>query len=135
MAILRLRWGGAFAARGAMAGLERNRYRTHDSILAAVHGVLDTHPELTTWEQVAHVLGFSYKTLTRRFDEFGIDKDKIGVDWKARAASARVAASLAVQPCRWTFGLVITASTLEEAVARFRAEVSPSVEIESVQKH
>lgn len=120
-----------------MAGLERNP--TRESIVEAIRDVLDTHPEVGTLKQAAAVLDISDRTLGRHRRKFGLDKTTLGValgiDWKAREASANAVARLAVQPCRWTFGLVITASTFEEAVARFRTEISPSVEIESVQKH
>jgi hypothetical protein len=115
-----------------MAGLERNRFRTRETYLEAAQAVLTAHPEISTLGQLAEALGMTFRTQSRRLSELGIDKDELA-DWKARRLRAR-SASNAPAPNRWAFGLVITASTLEEAVARFRAEISPSVEIESVQK-
>jgi hypothetical protein len=132
MAILRLRWAGTGAVAGEVAGLERNRFLTREAYLEVARPLLETRPDIGTLEQLAHALDISSRTQARYFARFGIDKDELA-DWSARRARARSITSTTT-PCRWTFGLVVTASTLEEAVARFRAEISPSVEIESVQK-
>jgi hypothetical protein len=115
-----------------MAGLERNRFRTSDAFREAARGTLERHPEIGTLEQLAKVLGMSSRTLARRLREFGIAKDELA-DWRARRLHARSVATTPA-PNRWRFCLLITAVTLEEAIARFRDEINPSVEIESVQK-
>src|SRR5580765_7105767 len=48
MAILRRGWAGAVAAVEAMAGLERNRFRTSDAFREAARGTLERHPEIGT---------------------------------------------------------------------------------------
>jgi hypothetical protein len=116
-----------------MAGLERNRFRTSESFREAVRSTLESHPEVGTLEQLAHALDMSSRTLSRRLREFGIDKDSLA-DWRTRRVRARSVATTPA-PNRWMFCLLVTAATLEDAVARFRAEINPSIEIESVQKH
>ncbi|HET6320079.1 MAG TPA: hypothetical protein VFG86_26785 [Chloroflexota bacterium] len=116
-----------------MAGLERNRFRTRETLLLAAHATLGAHPEIVTLEQLAATaFGWSVRTLNRRMHELGIDKNDLA-DWPARRAQAR-ARPAAPQPTRWIIASVVIASTLEEAIARFRAEISPTVEIVSVQR-
>jgi transcriptional regulator with XRE-family HTH domain len=115
-----------------MAGLERNRFRTSESFREAARSTLAAHPEIGTLEQLAKELGISVRTLSRWLRKFGINKDELA-DWGARRLQARSVATTPT-PNRWMFCLLITAFTLEEAIARFRDEINPSVEIESVQK-